>query len=124
MKTTIEFKGFEITIEELDNKIIVSAEKHGEVMEEFELESNNMVSKSHSKIKTMDEFEKEDEMDDDMDDDMEDDMEDEMEDDMDEMEDEMEEDEMEDEMEEDEMEDEMEDEKKLESFSAFIRKRK
>jgi hypothetical protein len=44
MKTTIEVNGFEIKIEELEGKITVVAEKDGEVMEEFELESGEEVA--------------------------------------------------------------------------------
>jgi hypothetical protein len=44
MKTTIEVKGFEIKIEELEGKITVTAEKDGEVMEEFELEAGEEVA--------------------------------------------------------------------------------
>lgn len=43
MKTTIEVNGFEIKIEELEGKIVVSAEKEGEVIEEFELEAGETV---------------------------------------------------------------------------------
>ncbi len=39
MKTTIELNGFDITIEELEGKITVSASKEGEMVEEFELNS-------------------------------------------------------------------------------------
>jgi hypothetical protein len=42
MKTTIEVNGFEIKIEEMDGKIMVSAMKDDEVVEEFELESEGM----------------------------------------------------------------------------------
>ena len=42
MKTTIEVSGFEIKIEEMDGKIMVSAMKDDEVVEEFELESEEM----------------------------------------------------------------------------------
>jgi len=42
MKTTIEVSGFEIKIEEMDGKIMVSAMKDDEVVEEFELESEGM----------------------------------------------------------------------------------
>jgi hypothetical protein len=42
MKTTIEVNGFEIKIEEMDGKIMVSAMKDDEVVEEFELESEEM----------------------------------------------------------------------------------
>ena len=44
MKTTIEVNGFEIKIEELEGKITVTAEKDGEVMEEFELEAGEEVA--------------------------------------------------------------------------------
>jgi hypothetical protein len=104
MKTTIEVNGYEITIEEMGGKIMVSAMKDDETVEEFELESEDME-----------------------DDDMEDDDMEEMEDD-----DEMsafggeEDDDME-EMEDDDME-EMEDDdmtgKKLESFNHFVRRKK
>jgi hypothetical protein len=36
MKTTIEVNGYEITIEDVDGVVTVSAEKNGEVIEEFE----------------------------------------------------------------------------------------
>ncbi len=39
MKTTIEVSGYEIKIEEMEGKIMVSALQDGEVVEEFELES-------------------------------------------------------------------------------------
>lgn len=42
MKTTIEVSGFEIKIEEMEGKIMVSAMKDDEVVEEFELESEGM----------------------------------------------------------------------------------
>jgi hypothetical protein len=38
MKTTIEVHGFEITIDEMEDKVMVSAVKDGETVEEFELE--------------------------------------------------------------------------------------
>jgi hypothetical protein len=41
MKTTIEVSGFTITIDEMEGKVMVSAEKDGEVVEEFELESED-----------------------------------------------------------------------------------
>ena len=44
MKTTIEVNGFEIKIDELEGKITVTAEKDGEVMEEFELEAGEEVA--------------------------------------------------------------------------------
>lgn len=42
MKTTIEVSGYEIKIEEMEGKIMVSAMKDDEVVEEFELESEGM----------------------------------------------------------------------------------
>ena len=42
MKTTIEVNGYEIKIEEMEGKIMVSAMKDDEVVEEFELESGEM----------------------------------------------------------------------------------
>ena len=42
MKTTIEVSGYEIKIEEMEGKIMVSAMKDEEVVEEFELESEGM----------------------------------------------------------------------------------
>jgi len=39
MKTTIEVSGYEIKIEEMEGKIMVSALQDGEVVEEFELDS-------------------------------------------------------------------------------------
>ena len=42
MKTTIEVNGYEIKIEEMEGKIMVSAMKDDEVVEEFELESEGM----------------------------------------------------------------------------------
>jgi hypothetical protein len=38
MKTTIEVHGFEIKIDEMEGKVLVSAMKDGETIEEFELE--------------------------------------------------------------------------------------
>jgi len=38
MKTTIEVQGYEIKIDEMNDKIMISAEKDGEVVEEFELD--------------------------------------------------------------------------------------
>ena len=39
MKTTIEIHGYEITIEETEGTLSVSATKDGEIVEQFELES-------------------------------------------------------------------------------------
>lgn len=113
MKTTIEVSGFEIKIEEMDGKIMVSAMKDEEVVEEFELESEGMEGEE--------DFGGEMEGDDD-------DMsafgeEDEMEEEGEEFgdDDEMEEEGDEFEEEEEEME---EEEGKLESFSYFVKRRK
>jgi hypothetical protein len=38
MKTTIEVHGYEIKIDEMNDKILVSAVKEGETVEEFELD--------------------------------------------------------------------------------------
>ena len=107
MKTTIEVGGYEIKIEEMEGKIMVSAMKDEEVVEEFELESEGMEGEEG--------------------------FEDEMEGGEDEMsafgdEDAEEEDDFEDEMEGDEdfeeEEEEGEEAGKLESFSHFVKKRK
>jgi len=102
MKTTIEVNGFEIKIEELEGKITVVAEKDGEVMEEFELESGEEVAGEEGE--EMMPFGDEEEED---------------------FEAGEEEEEMGEEEEEmDEEEEEMDEEGKLESFNSFIRKRK
>lgn len=44
MKTTIEVGGFEITVEEMEGNITVSATKEGEVVEEFELATEDFES--------------------------------------------------------------------------------
>ena len=46
MKTTIEMHGYEITIEETEGMISVSATKDGETVEEFELEAGDEGSES------------------------------------------------------------------------------
>jgi len=38
MKTTIEVHGYEITIDEMNDRLLVSASKDGETVEEFELD--------------------------------------------------------------------------------------
>lgn len=108
MKTTIEVNGFEIKIEEMDGKIMVSAMKDDEVVEEFELESEGMEGDEDFGD---DEMEGGDDMsafgeDDDMEE--EEDFDDEDEDDMEEEGEEMEE----------------EEEGKLESFNYFVKRRK
>ena len=107
MKTTIEVNGFEIKIEELEGKITVVAEKDGEVMEEFELESGEEVAGEEvagEEGEEMMPFGDEEEEDFEAD---------EEEEEMDEEEEEM-----------DEEEEEMDEEGKLESFNSFIKKRK
>ena len=61
MKTTIEVNGFEIKIEELEGKIVVSAEKEGEVIEEFELEAGEGVQAQPSEGEEMMPFGEEEE---------------------------------------------------------------
>ena len=108
MKTTIEVHGYEIKIDEMNDKILVSAIKDGETVEEFEIEVEPGFEDDD--MGGMEPFEGEEEEDFEMGDrESEDD--EEMEDDDDDME----------EMEEDEME---EEESKLESFSHFVKKRK
>jgi hypothetical protein len=106
MKTTIEVQGYEIKIDEMNDKIMISAEKDGEVVEQFELEidpgfeDDNMGGMEPFEGDEEEDFEEMDDMDDD-------DMED-----MEEGDDDMEEDEEE------------EGESKLESFSHFVKRRK
>lgn len=108
MKTTIEVHGYEIKIDEMNDRIMVSAVKDGETVEEFELDVE--AGFEDDDMGGMEPFEGEEEEDFEMDD-MESEDDEEMEDDDDDME----------EMEEDEME---EEESKLESFSHFVKKRK
>jgi hypothetical protein len=116
MKTTIEVQGYEIKIDEMNDKIMVSAEKDGETVQEFELEIEPGFEDDD--MGGMEPFEGEEE--DDFDSDDMDDMEDEEMDD-----DDMEDEEMDDDdMEEMEEEDDQEEESKLESFSHFVKKRK
>ncbi len=106
MKTTIEVNGFEIKIEELEGKIIVSAHKDDEVIEEFALETGAPMEKEEDTEEVMPFGEEED------------DFEEAQEEEENEME------EMEEEAEELEEEEEEEEEGKLESFSSFIKNRK
>ena len=109
MKTTIEVHGYEIKIDEMNDKILVSAVKEGETVEEFELDVE--AGFEDDDMGRMDAFGEEGDEEEDFGDD--EDMED-----MDgEEEDEMGE-------EEDEMEEEEEEEGKLESFSHFVKNRK
>jgi hypothetical protein len=111
MKTTIEVQGYEIKIDEMNDKIMVSAEKDGETVQEFELEIEPGFEDDD--MGGMEPFEGEEEEDFDSDD-MDDMDDEEMGDD-----EEMDDDDME-EMEEEEEEE----ESKLESFSHFVKKRK
>ena len=110
MKTTIEVHGYEIKIDEMNDKILVSAIKDGETVEEFEIEVE--AGFEDDDMGRMDAFgeEEEDFDDEDMEDMDDEDMEDMEDEDMEEMG-----------GEEEEMEDE---EGKLESFSHFVKKRK
>jgi len=100
MKTTIEVHGFEIKIDEMEDKVLVSAMKDGETIEEFELEVEGFEG-SDEDMDDMEPFGQGEEEEDFGGEEEEDDME-------------------EDDMEEDEDED----EGKLESFSHFVKKRK
>lgn len=103
MKTTIEVHGYEIKIDEMNDRIMVSAVKDGETVEEFELDVEAGFEDDDD-MEGMESFGGEEEEEDfDMDDDMED----------------MEDDDMED----DEMEEE-EEGKKLESFNHFVRRKR
>jgi len=104
MKVKLEFGQYEIEIEEKDGSIVVSAEKEGEIVEEFklpmeDLEGEESMGEEGEELMPFDSEEEEDfsEMD-------EEDMDEE---DMDDMEEESEESEM-----------------KLESFSSFVSKRR
>jgi hypothetical protein len=115
MKTTIEVQGYEIKIDEMNDKIMISAEKDGEVVEQFELEIEPGFEDDN--MGGMEPFgEEEDDFEGEMDDMDDDDMEE-----MEEGDDDMEDDDM-DEMEEEEEEE--QGEKKLESFSHFVKRRK
>ena len=107
MKTTIEVKDYLIVIEETENEITVTATKDDDTIEEFSLEIGEVKKPQDEDedIKSFDDFDEEDDFDD-------------------EMKDKDEEDKMEDEENEDE-ENEDKKEIKLESFQAFMnRKRK
>jgi hypothetical protein len=112
MKTTIEVHGYEIKIDEMNDRILVSAVKDGETVEEFELDVEAGFE-DEDDMEGMEAFGEEEE-DFDMDDD---DMEDMDDDDMEGMDD----DDMEDM---DDMEEEEESGKKLESFNHFVRRKK
>jgi hypothetical protein len=104
MKTTIEVHGYEIKIDEMNDRILVSAVKDGETVEEFELDVEAGFE-DEDDMEGMESFGGEEEEDFDMDDDDMDDMD---EDDMEDME---------------EMEEE-EEGKKLESFNHFVRRKR
>jgi len=107
MKTTIEVHGYEITIDEMNDRLLVSASKDGETVEEFELE----FEEGFEDDKGMKGFGEEEEDDFDMDDDDMGDEDDDMGDEDDDMGD------MED-------MDEEETNKKLESFNHFVRRKR
>ena len=127
MKTTIEVNGFEIKIEELKGKIVVSAEKEGEVIEEFELESGDMTEAQPTEGEEMMPFgeeeedfgQAEEEDDEDFGQAQEEDDED-----FGQAQEEDEEDEEDFGQDQEEMEEEEESEGKLESFMSFMKKRK
>lgn len=106
MKTTIEINEYEIVIEEMDGKIMVSAMKDEEVVEEFELEAGEVEDYDDEEGDDMSAFGEDDE-----------DMEEE---------DDFEDMEGEDDDNDDDMEEESKDDEsgKLESFSYFVKKRK
>jgi len=104
MKTTVEVNGYEIVIEEKDGLITVSATKDDEVVEEFELETEE--GQDSEEVQGFDEFGQDEE----------EDFEDE--------DSEFEDEDSEDEDEDSEFEDEDENGAKLESFQSFINKRK
>ncbi len=118
MKTTIEVQGYEIVIDEMNDKISVSAMRDGEVVEEFELDVEGMGE--DDMMGGMEPFEGEEE--EDFDSESFDDEEDEEFDEEDEDEDEEDDDESFEEEEDDKVS--MKGEKALESFSHFVRKRK
>jgi len=101
MKTTIEVADFEIKIEHLDDKLIISAEKDGEVVEEFELDLEEPMKVHSSKKSKKSNHHEEEEEEEDFDEDEEDE-----------------------EDEEDGEDEEEEEESTLESFSRFIKRRK
>jgi|LakMenEpi03Aug12_release.lakeMendotaPanAssembly.Ray.scaffolds.fasta_scaffold3346203_1 hypothetical protein len=109
MKTTVEVNGYEIVIEEKDGLVTVSATKDDEVVEEFELETEEGQSEDSEgdDVQDFDSFGQDEE-----------------EDFEDENEDEDEDSEFENEDEDSEFEDEEENSAKLESFQSFINKRK
>ncbi len=110
MKTTIEVHGYEIKIDEMNDRIMVSAVKDGETVEEFELDVE--AGFEDDDMEGMEAFGGEEEEEDfDMEDD---EMEDMGDDDMVDMDDDMEEEEM----------DEDEEGKKLESFNSFVRRKR
>jgi hypothetical protein len=104
MKTTIEVHGFEIKIDEMEDKVLVSAMKDGETIEEFELDVEGFENEDDD-MGGMDAFGEEGDEEEDFGGEEEEDEDDDME-------------EEDDDMEEDE------DEGKLESFSHFVKKRK
>jgi hypothetical protein len=112
MKTSVEISGYLITIEEIDGVISVNAAKDDEVVEEFtinvEESDEDFAGEEGGDVKPFGDYEEEDDFGSDEDDDIQDDIQDELQD-------------------EDEDDDDDEDElqgRALESFQAFINKKK
>ena len=113
MKTKVEVNGYEIVIEEKDGVIAVSAMKDDEVVEEFELETEEgqgFEDEESEDVQDFDSFGQDEE--EDFDSDEEEDFDSE------------EEDDEEEDFDSEEEDDEEEGESKLESFQSFINKRK
>jgi len=111
MKTTIEIGGYVLSIEEQAGSLMVSAEKDGDVVEEFTLPLGEGVEsdedESDEDVKSFGEFEEEDDFENEVDDESDDDDNDESDDDDD-----------------NDDEEENNNEMSLESFGKFITKRK
>jgi hypothetical protein len=124
MKTTIEINGYQILISEEKGKVIVSATKDDDVVEEFtlELEEQKNMKDSDIEDEKMIPFDGEEE--EDFDEEYEDDEDEDEYGDEDDDEDNDEDDDEDEYGDEDDDEDDDEDEGKLESFRSFIKKRK
>ena len=112
MKTSVEINGYLITIEEIDGVISVNAAKDDEIIEEFTITveegDEDFAGEEGGDVKPFGDYEEEDDFGSDEDDDIQDDIQDELQD-------------------EDEDDDDDEDElqgRALESFQAFINKKK
>ena len=112
MKTSVEISGYLITIEEIDGVISVNAAKDDEIIEEFTITveegDEDFAGEEGGDVKPFGDYEEEDDFGSDEDDDIQDDIQDELQD-------------------EDEDDDDDEDElqgRALESFQAFINKKK